>query len=221
MLRLIKSGLRALLMVTLFNIDLFAFVLDDTLPVIKNLKVAVDRTSIGFEWNEIKDPRVEGINVYRAVAKAGVKQVFEKIATIRYRYSTHFVDYSIKPSTVYFYTFTTFVGIKESLHGKVIKVKSQPPFKSVDFKLAKRVDFGVVKLLWKPHPNPIVYEYMIQRKAPNKEWKYLATVKGRLVPEYIDTTATNGIAFKYRIIPRSVDGFVGLVSRELQVKPRW
>ena len=57
-----------------------ALKVDPSMPVIKEVKTIVDKTSVGFEWSEIQDKRVEGVDVYRAVPGKGSKQRYVKIA---------------------------------------------------------------------------------------------------------------------------------------------
>ena len=69
------------------------------------------------------------------------------------------------------------------------------------------MDKGVVKLLWTPHPDLRIHDYIIERKVSDRAWKYLANIKGRLSPEYIDMSPAKGRTYSYRIIARSADGF--------------
>ena len=184
-----------------------ALKVDPSMPVIKEVKTIVDKTSVGFEWSEIQDKRVEGVDVYRAVPGKGSKQRYVKIATIGNRYATHFVDTDIKPNRKYLYTFKPYGLFYGSSPGKIASVKTKSPFPPVDFFKAFIVDKGVVKLLWTPHPDPRIHDYIIERRLEGREWKYLANVKGRLSPEYIDMSAAKGRRYSYRIIARSADGF--------------
>jgi fibronectin type 3 domain-containing protein len=178
---------------------------DPTLPTIHHVKTEVDTSSIGFEWDLIKDSRVQGIDVYRAINTGRVEETFKKIATLGNRYVTHFVDTDIVPNTNYIYTFRTFGLFKGSAPGKVIKVKAPPPLPGVELVSVYLVDSGVVKILWKPHPYAGVYDYVIERKLQGRSWKYLATVKGRLSPEYIDMSAAKGYHYSYRVVARFAD----------------
>ncbi len=180
---------------------------DPSMPVIKSVKHITDKTSIGFEWPEIQDKRVEGIEIYRAVQSNGTEQKYHRIATIGNRYATHFVDTNIKPNTNYLYTFKTYGVLYGSAPGAIVKIKTEGPFPPVSFFKAYLVDKGVVKLLWTPHPDLRIHDYIIERKVSGKDWKYLANIKGRLSPEYIDMSPAKGYTYSYRIIARSADGF--------------
>ncbi len=190
---------------------------DRSLPVIRDVKVLVEKSSVGFEWPAIQNPKVKGINVYRAIPSTdgGTKQKFYKIATIADHFATHYVDRSIRPNQRYYYTFTTYDLLHESPHGTVVKVRTSSPYKPVAFVKVYLRDSGVVKVLWKPHPNPRIAGYVIQRRLAGGEnkWRYLASVKGRLMPEYIDVSAAKGYRYSYRVIARSSDGVLSVASQ--------
>jgi len=185
---------------------------DATLPKITQVKHIVTKSSVGFEWPAIRDSRVIGIKVYRAIPQNTRDQKYTKIASIDDRYATHFVDRNIAPNQTYLYTFTTYSLLKESLPGIVIKVHTPEAFEPVSFIKTYISDKGVVKILWNPHPSPEISEYIIERKIAGGEWKYLALVKGRLMPEYIDKSAAIGYHYSYRVIARSSSGVKALPS---------
>jgi len=191
---------------------------DKTLPTIQQVNVLVEKSSVGFEWPAIRDKRVKGINIYRAEPGDLRQQKFTRIASLGGNYATHYVDKSIKPDKKYMYTFTTYDLLHESPHGKIIRVKTSPAYKSVEFVKVYLRDSGVVKILWKPHPNPRIASYIIQRRLANKkEWHYLASVSGRLMPEYIDSSAAKGFKYAYRVIARSSDGILARPSEEATI----
>ncbi len=190
---------------------------DPTLPTIHNVRTKVDKSSIGFEWDLIKDARVKGIEVYRAVDNGNKEEEFKKIATLSSRYTTHFVDTKIVPNRRYIYTFRTYGLFKGSAPGKVVRVKAPAPIAPVNLVSVYLADSGVVKLLWTPHPYAGVYDYVIERKVQGREWKYLATVKGRLSPEYIDMSPAKGYTYSYRVVARLADGIRGVPSREFSI----
>lgn len=193
---------------------------DDTLPRVVGVKSVVDRSGIGFEWKSVAQyGNVQGINIYRAVAKKGVKQSYEKVGSVGSRFATHFVDTTAKPGVKYFYTFTTFAGLSESVYGDIVPVKSRPPYKAVKFVSAILVDRGVVKLLWVPNSEPTVTEYLIQRRCSrDNKWHFLDRVKGRLYPEYIDSRAERGYKCSYRVFATDPFGTPSFISKELSVE---
>jgi fibronectin type 3 domain-containing protein len=179
---------------------------DPSMPVIKNVKTLVGKTSVGFEWSRIHDERVKGILVYRAEPQRGNEQRYVKIATIDNRYATHYVNTTIRAGREYLYTFKTYGILYASMYGDIVRVKTALPFPAVEFAKAYLADSGAVKILWRPHSDPRIHEYIIERRAEGNDWKFLAIVKGRLSPEYVDTSAAKGVAYVYRISGRSADG---------------
>ncbi len=218
----LKTVLKILLLSSFIVTSANAFFTDYSLPKVVGVKTVIDRNSVGFEWKSLaRYKNINSINVYRAEAKKGIKQVYVKIDAITNRFATHYVDKKIKPNTKYFYTFTTAVGLSESMYGDIVPIKTMPPYKSVKLVEAKLVDVGVVKLLWVPSSEPTVTEYIIQRrKKSDKRWFYLATVKGRLYPEYIDFTPERGNKYFYRVFARDANEFLSKASNVLSVEVR-
>ncbi len=203
----------ALLTAFLFNgcVDpqsLLTVSIDKTLPTIRNVNVLVEKSSVGFEWPAIRDSRVKGINIYRATPDAGRTQRFVKIAAIGDPFATHYVDRNIEPNRRYLYTFSTYDLLSESPHGKIVRVQTPSAFKPVEFVKVYLRASGVVKILWKPHPDPRIAGYVIQRRLekPAAAWRFLANISGRLMPEYIDASAARGYRYSYRVLARSSNG---------------
>lgn len=191
---------------------------DKTLPRITQIKHILGKSSVGFEWPAIKDSRVQGIKVYRAIPQHTNDQRYTKIASIDDRYATHFVDRKIAPNQTYLYTFTTYSLLKESLPGAVIKIETQEAFVAVGFIKTYNRDMGVVKVLREPHSSPEISGYIIERKIKGGKWKYLATVRGRLMPEYIDKSAAIGYTYSYRVVARSNAGVRAFPSEASVIK---
>ncbi len=198
---------------------LFAFFTDVTLPKVTGVKKLVDKSSVGFEWKSLeKYTNISGINIYRAKARVGKNQVYTKIASIANRFATHFVDTNVEPNTKYFYTFTTYSGLSESLYGDIVPVKTMPPYKKVKLVSLRKVFKDTVKLLWVPSSEPQIYKYKIFRKKDNYPWAYIDTVKGRLYPEYIDTTAFRGHRYSYRVVAFDANEMPSVLSDELTIE---
>jgi len=217
---ILKNFFKIALIATVSVSSANAFFTDYSLPKITKVKSIVDRNSVGFEWKSIaKYKNLTGVNIYRAEAKHGAKQVYIKIGAVTNRFATHYVDTKIKPNTKYFYTFTTASGLSESMYGSIVPVKTKPAYRAIKLIEAKLVDRGVVKLLWVPSQEPTVTEYVIQRKKVNdRRWFYLETIKGRLYPEFIDSTAPRGFKYNYRIFARDASEMISLPSNVLTVE---
>jgi len=183
---------------------------DSSLQGIGQVHALAAMNSVGFEWGKIENRKIHGINIYRGNA-AGEKQSFKRIGTVGNRYATHFVDTHVKANTAYSYTFTTFALGQESSRSETLHVKTKPAFSAVSFVKAYKVAPAVVKLLWKPHNNPSVSTYIVQRSVDGGEWKFVSHVQGRLMAEYIDTFVRTGKTYRYRIIAQSYD--------KIQAKP--
>jgi len=225
MFRSLQSRLKRYLKILLLNIlllsSLEAFFTDFSLPKVTGVKSVADRNSIGFEWKPLfRYQNIQGVNVYRAKAVPGAKQVYTKIASISNRFATHFVDTQIEPNTNYFYTFTTYSGLSESLYGDIVPVKSAPPYKQVHLVSVEVVGEHTVKLLWVPSSEPTIVEYVIERKRDGGKWHYLKSVKGRLYPEYIDLTVSIGHSYSYRVIARDAMGMTSYVGNAVKVEVR-
>ena len=216
----LKAIFKLLFLLTVTTSFVNGFFTDISLPKIVGVKAVVDRNSVGFEWKSIaRYANVTSINVYRAVAKPGIKQVYVKIDSISNRFATHYVDNTVRPNTKYFYTFTTASGLSESMYGDIVPVKTQPPYKPIKVVEAKEVDKGVVKILWVPSSEVTVTKYIIQRrKSTDNRWYYLQTVKGRLYPEYIDSTPQRGNVYLYRVFARDANDMTSLPSNEVKVE---
>jgi len=192
---------------------------DPTLKKITQVKAFPMVSSVGFEWEKISDNRVHGINIYRGSPdnRFGIEQGFKRIGSIGNRYGTHFVDTHVRPNTDYLYTFTTFSFGRESKHGKILHVKTHPPFAGISFLQAYKEAPGVVKLLWRPHPNERINAYIIERSVNSGEWKYVAQVEGQLMAEYIDTFVRAGNTYAYRVIAKSYDGIKAKASQVTRI----
>lgn len=190
---------------------------DPTLKSITQVRALPMMSSVGFEWEKIKDRRIHGINIYRKVPSDQGDQEFKRIGSIGNRYATHFVDTHVKPNTKYLYTFTTFALGKESKRSTVLRVKTRPTFAAVSFVKAYKEAPGVVKLLWRPHPSQRVNAYIIERSVNDGTWKYMSQVEGQLMAEYIDTFVRSGNTYAYRIIAKSYDNIRAKASQATQI----
>ena len=68
-------------------------VIDKSYPVVKLTKNGIipDMTSIAFEWKSIKDPRIEGIYIYKSYPDDNALQgELKYYKTINSRFQTHF-----------------------------------------------------------------------------------------------------------------------------------
>jgi len=197
-------------------------VIDQTLPKLMDIKFLADVTEIGFEWKPSSDERVSGYYIYRSNPKNSNGKL-GRIATIKDKYSSHFVDTGLKPGTQYYYRFSTFSADKrESVAGDTIGVNTSALLKSVVFLKAITGLPNRVKLIWRPHSSARVASYIIERNDfASTKWKNLAKVKGRLSAEYIDGGLKDNRVYRYRVKVKTYDGLISEPSQivEAGTKP--
>ncbi len=188
-------------------------IIDANMPKVKDIKTLSDMTEIAFEWNPIYTNNIKGYRLYRSdpLKKDGKLHL---IATIDDRYVSHYVDTKLIPGTVYYYRMTTYTDDnRESEPSKVIEAKTMPLLKSVPFIKAISGLPHRIKLIWRPHPNPRVSSYIVQRNdLTNLEWKDIATIDGRLNAEYINKDLKDNRAYRYRVKVETYDGIISTPS---------
>jgi fibronectin type 3 domain-containing protein len=177
--------------------------LDPSLPKLNEVKSIPSNTSVAFEWKSLAKKGITGLNIYRTdineYVNSSTKQL-TKIGTVHNRFATHYVDTKLKQGSNYTYTFTTVKNGFESSHGKVINVKTLPAFDPVTFFQGFQKTRNTIKLIWRPHSNQIVGWYKVERSINAGEWKWIGTVKERMMAEYIDTSIVPGNSYTYRVI---------------------
>jgi fibronectin type 3 domain-containing protein len=194
-------------------------VVDSTLPVITLTESGVftDMKAIGFEWNSISDPRVKGVYIFKQTM-GDQNSVASHYKTINNRFVTHYVDADVEPNSEYSYFFKTFSKESESAASKTYVVKTLPILNSVSWIFAKQDMPRTAKIIWRPHSNQIVKEYILERKTLEEdEWSELATIKGRLNAEYIDNDLKDNYVYKYRIRVVTYNGITSNPSKEAKV----
>ena len=190
---------------------------DTSLKTIHGVHALPTMNSVGFEWQKIEDQNIHGINIYRVDISQESKGV-QRIGTIGNPYATHFVDTHVNPDTTYRYSFSTFAFGRESERTAPLEVKTLPTFSAVTFVKAYKVAPSVVKLLWKPHENPGISAYIIERSVNGSEWKFVSQVQGQLMVEYIDTFVRSGNTYRYRIIALSYDKIRAYPSQATKIR---
>jgi fibronectin type 3 domain-containing protein len=197
--------------------------LDPRLPKLNDVKAVPSHTSVAFEWKSLAGKGISGFNIYRtdtnAYLNSPTKQL-KKIARVSSPFATHYVDTDLKQNSAYTYTFTTVRNGFESAHGKVINIKTLPPFEPVTFFQGFQKSMTTIKLIWRPHPNKKVSWYKIEKSVNRGEWKWVGTVKERMMAEYIDNSVVPGNLYAYRIIAIGFDKSFSRVSRIVSIRTR-
>ncbi len=184
--------------------------IDKTLPVVTNIKTLSDVNSIAFEWSPVKDARVQGYFLYRGSDGVSLKQV----AKINDRFSSHFVDRDLETNKLYFYKFSAFNKDElESQQSEVKEAKTLKPLESVTYIQAISNLPRKIKLIWRPHANPRVKSYIIERNDfSTSKWEELAVVENRLQAEYIDSKLKDNYTYNYRVKVKTFDDLISLSS---------
>jgi len=197
--------------------------LDLNLPKINNVKAIGGSTSVAFEWQSLANKGLDGVNIYRTegdgTTYSKTKQLV-KIGTVTNRFSSHYVDTGLHQNGQYTYTFTTIKGGFESAHGQVIDVKTLPPFDSVTFFQAFQKAPTAIKLIWRPHSDKRVKMYKIERSINGQQWKWVDSVKHRMMSEFIDTYVAPGNSYAYRIIAVGFDDSISKPSTVVTILAR-
>ncbi len=170
---------------------------DMTLPKVEGIQVISDVDSIAFEWQISKDNRVVGYHIYRAQKGEELKM----IAKIDTKYSTHFVDKKLSPNSEYIYQFAAVgEGGVDSARSDVIRTKTLS-LEPVTFIKAISNYPKRVKVIWRPHENPRIEGYILERTIGiQNDWKKVADIKSRLFVEYIDRDLEDNMLYRYRVI---------------------
>jgi len=142
-------------------------IIDPNMPTVTGIKTLSGMTKIALEWEPIYQNSINGYYIYRSdPLKQNGK--LHRITTIKDRYVSHYVDTKLIPGTVYYYRMSTFSNNnRESRPSKVIKVKTMQLLPSVPYIDAISGLPHMIKLIWRPHPNPSVVSYIIQRNSLN------------------------------------------------------
>jgi len=175
-------------------------VIDPTLPKVSINGHIESMTTVAFEWKPVKNQRVRGYYVYRSTPDQKDPKL-TRHATLETRFLTHYVDKDLKPNTNYVYRFSTFNEKKqESDTSKTFRVTTKPVINSVSFFEAVGNLPRMAKLIWRPHENPSVNSYIIERQVVEKpEWTEIAKIDNRLQAEYIDRDLDDNRVYKYRL----------------------
>ena len=191
-----------------------------SLPTITSLKTISDMTEVGFEWTPTNDENVLGYYLYRSNPNQPGSQM-QIVADIKDRYATHYVDTDLAPETTYSYQMRSYSANAISAAGATATATTKALMDSVPFAQAITGLPQRVKIIWRPHPEPVVASYVIERADKNSDnWSKIAEVKGRLNAEYIDTEVKSGRSYKYRIFIRTNSGILSTPSQILNASTK-
>ncbi|MRJ06713.1 MAG: hypothetical protein C6I01_04255 [Epsilonproteobacteria bacterium] len=184
-----------------------------TLPKVRNFKAHPGRNQVALTWDAI--PEMGGYYIQRWDPES---KSWVELATITNPFKTIYVDDDLKPNNYYKYQILAFT--RDKVPGPWVQTgtKTLPPPAPVIPVFAQPVGNGVIKIIWRPHPNERVHEYLIQRYNDHEaRWEDMETKKPRYNVEFIDTGLEDGKIYKYRIIGITFDGLYTFPSKTIRV----
>jgi fibronectin type 3 domain-containing protein len=183
------------------------------LPKVTKFSAYPDRNAIALKWNA-----VSGINGYYIQKLDNKDHKWKMLTTINDPFQTLYVDSNLKPSTLYLYRIATFDKNKTPSLAIEVKKQTLPTIAPVIPLEIKPLKKGMVKIIFRPHPNERVDGYIIQRfNDKDAKWINLADLKPRYNVEYIDKGLEDGKIYQYRIIAYTFDGLKSAPSQILKV----
>lgn len=189
--------------------------IDESLPVLDSTKIRMipGMKSIALEWLGTSQENTEGYHIYRSqIQKDGQK--FVRVASLKDRYARHYLDKELQPETEYVYSISV-IGKNglESHPSQSTPVRTLPLFESVSFVAAQDTLPRKVRIVWRPHDNQAVKNYIVEKNTPSQsKWEEVATVEHRLNAEYIDKDLKDQEVYSYRIKAVTFDGIVSKPS---------
>jgi len=182
--------------------------IDESLPMVdySSIKHISDINAIALEWKKIDIPRAAGYYIIRADIQEDGK--FTRIATVKNKFTTHYLDNNLNANSKYGYKISLMTKKDfESRASDTLLVTTLPNLESVSLIESISDLPRQIKILWRPHSNPRVSKYIIEKTSPTKaKWEEIATIENRLNVEYIDEDLGDNEIFMYRIKSVTFDG---------------
>lgn len=194
--------------------------IDPNLPIVNELKTISDMTEIAFEWPLMADANISGYYLYRSNPKDNNQ--LNVIAKLDDKFTTHYVDSALAPSTEYLYELRTYNELGNiSAQGQRISVTTQPLIESVTFIQALYGLPNKIKVLWRPHPDLRVASYILEKSSLSSDsWHEVARINGRLNVEYIDNSVEPGQNYRYRISVKTYSGIISAPSKVVDAQTK-
>lgn len=194
--------------------------INPNLPTISGLKTISDMTEIAFEWPLMAQSNISGFYLYRSNPNANNE--LNVIAKLDDKFTTHYVDSNLAPATEYIYELRTYDEQGNiSADGERISVTTTPLIESVSFIQALYGLPNKIKVLWRPHPDPRVVSYILQKSALSSDgWHEVAKINGRLNVEYIDNDVNPRQSYRYRILVKTHSGIISAPSKVVDAQTK-
>ncbi|MEE3743704.1 fibronectin type III domain-containing protein [Campylobacter porcelli] len=194
--------------------------IDPNLPIVNELKTISDMTEIAFEWPLMADANISGYYLYRS--NPNDNNQLNVIAKLDDKFTTHYVDSALAPSTEYLYELRTYNELGNiSAQGQRISATTQPLIESVTFIQALYGLPNKIKVLWRPHPDLRVASYILEKSSLSSDsWHEVARINGRLNVEYIDNSVEPGQNYRYRISVKTYSGIISAPSKVVDAQTK-
>ena len=178
---------------------------------VKEFRTLSDRNSIALEWNIVNEPNIAGYYIQRSENAKDYKTI-EKIEN---KYITHYTDTDLKPNKIYFYKISSYTKKGIPSFAKFKKARTLDKLEAIPFIANAGIKVkGVIKLVFRPHPNERVEGYYIERFNDNaSKWERIASLEPRLRAEYIDKGLIDGKVYRYRVIAYTFDDIESYPSK--------
>jgi len=184
-------------------------------PKVTELRTLSDRNSIGLEWDIVNKPEIAGYYIQRS----SDARKYKTVAKIDNRYISHWVDRNLKPNKTYYYKISTYTTKGVPSFAIFKQVKTLPTIEAVPFIKNDNLKVkGMIKIIFRPHPNERVKGYYIQRINNSGKWETIAKIEPRLSAEYIDKGLEDGKLYRYRVIAYTWDGLKSYPSRVISAQ---
>lgn len=187
--------------------------IDNKLPSIQRFQSLNDITTVALEWEPIVSPKVQGYYIYRKPKDAN-NSAYKRIAIIRDKYISHYVDTNLATQSKFQYTISTYNEKQfESKPSKVLNALTHSVFPFEDWIVVLNNLPRKAKLIWRHHSNKRINGYIVERKTPAEQiWKKIATLKNRYTSEYIDNNLDDNQVYQYRVRAVSFDNIISTPS---------
>ena len=180
-------------------------------PKVQVLRSLSDRNAIALEWDVVNKPNIAGYYIQRS--KDAKKYV--NVKKIESKYITHWTDTNLKPNTTYYYKISTYTKNGIPSFAVFKKARTLDTLSAVPYVINANLKAkGMVKIVFRPHPNERVKGYYIERfNDKYSKWERIADLQPRLRAEYIDKDLVDGKVYRYRVIAYTFDGLLSHPSR--------
>jgi len=159
----------------------------------------------------VNKPNIAGYYIQRSEDA----KKYTTIAKIESKYVTHYTDIGLKPNKVYFYKISSYTKKGVPSFAKFKQARTLDKLEAIPFIANAGLKAkGMIKIIFRPHPNERVEGYYIERfNDESSKWEKIADLEPRLRAEYIDKGLIDGKVYRYRIIAYTFDSIKSYPSK--------